>query len=394
MLVFFCFLLCTAVADPSSGVETIHLVASGDTLVHRRVKKTARTKDKRDEAGNSLNNGGYDWILEDVAPVFRAADISFVNLEAPTDPDMHRKIKGEIFNAPVVLLDALAFAGINVVSFANNHTFDQGPIGLVRTRTELEKRSIMVVGAGEDCAQADALQIKEVRGVRIGFLAMTDLLNINDNSDPTIPCVSLPGPQCTQDCVPDRDAIWYHIEEERLLSRIQNAKSKVDVLIYSFHWGIEYTNKPLPLYKKLAPKMIEAGVDVLLGHHPHTLQPVVRHTRENGSEGVIAYSLGNLFSDMSRRYGRYPTNTTRGKTRDGILLSLKINVQKNMKNSNRITMQELQLIPIWTENSRDDQSPDIRVRRHQSILNEDPHRKKFIEQRRKAMSFLSLPPLE
>ena len=78
------------------------------------------------------NNGGFDWILEDVAPVFRDADIGFVNLETPTDPDFHTKIHGEILNAPVVFLDALKHAGINVVSFANNHSFD----GLTLIRAE------------------------------------------------------------------------------------------------------------------------------------------------------------------------------------------------------------------------------------------------------------------
>ena len=197
-------LVYVAISQPTS---TIRVVASGDTLVHWRVKKTARTKNILDADGKTTNHGGFDWILEDVAPIFRQADIGFVNLETPTDPDMHTKIQGEILNAPVVFLDALKHAGITVVSFANNHSFDQGPIGLTRTLEELDKRSILTVGAGKNCRSAHALQLKIVRGVRVGFLAMTDLMNINDNTIDSDPCVALPGPLCEENCVPDRDAL-------------------------------------------------------------------------------------------------------------------------------------------------------------------------------------------
>ena len=244
-------LMCIGYSQPKS--ESIRIVASGDTLVHWRVKKTAQTKNKIGSNGKTENNGGFDWILADIAPVFQQADIGFVNLETPTDPDMHTKIHGEIFNAPLVFLDALKHVGINVVSFANNHSFDQGPIGMMRTIKELEKRSIMVVGAGKDCHTASALQIKDIRGLRIGFLAMTDLMNINDNQAESEPCVALPGPLCKENCVPERDALWFHIEEGSLLSSIQKAKSQVDILIFSFHWGTEYLLRPLPLYANLAP---------------------------------------------------------------------------------------------------------------------------------------------
>ena len=387
-----CLLICVLITFAQPQPKKIRIVASGDTLVHWRVKKTAMTKNTVNEKGVSTNHGGFDWILEDVSPVFQAADIAFVNLETPTDPQMHTKIHGEIFNAPLVFLDALAHAGINVVSFANNHSFDQGPEGLVRTITELEHRSIIPLGAGADCATAYALRTKTVHGVRVGFLALTDLLNINQNMTDSDPCVALPGPLCTQDCVPDRDALWFHIDEPALLASLNKAKSQVDILILSFHWGTEYLDTPLTLYSTLAPKLMEAGVDVLLGHHAHTLQPVVRYIKENQSEGIIAYSLGNLFSDMSRKYGRYPEGTARGKTRDGVLLSLEAEIRFSDLGESVITFPKLELIPLWTENSNDAQLPNIRVRRHSTIIREDPERKSFVEKRRKGMPFSTLEP--
>ena len=383
------FCIRMAISQPTS---TLRVVAAGDTLVHWRVKKTAQTKNELGSDGKSMNHGGFDWILADIAPVFRKADIGFVNLETPTDPDMHTKIHGEILNAPVVFLDALKHAGINVVSFANNHSFDQGPIGLMRTITELENRSVMAVGAGEDCEAARALQTKTIRGVRVGFLAMTDLMNINDNTNPSEPCVSLPGPLCQENCVPDRDALWYHIEETSLLSSIRAAKSHVDVLIFSFHWGTEYRAKPLPLYSNLAPKMMEAGVDILLGHHSHTLQPVTHYTKKNGDEGVVAYSLGNLFSDMSRKYGRYPTQTTKAKTRDGLILSIDISIIRLENERKRIQVSQVDLIPLWTENNNDADLPEIRPRRHSTILGEHPHKQDFIDIRKKGIPTLEYFP--
>ena len=168
----------TRAQPPLVEIGSIDIVASGDTLLHYRVKKTARLQERRDEKGNSLNNGGYDWILEDVAPIFQQADIAFVNLESPTDPDYHRKIQGEIFNAPPVFLDSLAHAGIDIVSFANNHSFDQGPLGLLRTLDELKQRSISVVGAGRDCASARTMKVLTVGKITVGFLALSDLSEV------------------------------------------------------------------------------------------------------------------------------------------------------------------------------------------------------------------------
>lgn len=372
---------------------TLHLVASGDTLVHRRVKKTAQQHRLFTEAGTTSNNDGYDWILEDVAPVFREADIGFVNLETPTDPAFHRSLQGEILNAPLAFLDALSFAGINVVSFANNHSYDQGLVGLQTTIREAQKRNMLVVGAGNTCAEAQEPKQMKVKGLTVAFLGMTDLLNIQDNTHPNEPCVWISGLQCRENCFPDRDAIWYGIDEESLLRSIQEAKSKADVLVFSFHWGIEYTQEPLELYTQLAPKMIDAGVDVLLGHHAHTLQPVVKHKRQDGSEGIIAYGLGNLFSDMGRRYGAYPENPSIAKTRDGMLLSLKIHVDKS-EEKQMVSISKVEAVPIWTENESNSDTPNIRVRRHQTILNADPSKKDFLEGRRKEMNWLPLQPLE
>jgi len=374
-------------AEPTL-LSSFQIVAAGDTLVHRRVKKTARTKNIINENGVTQNNGGFDWILEDVAPILQQADIAFVNLESPTDPDFHRPIRGEVFNAPVDFLGALSTAGFDVLSFANNHSYDQKSEGLVRTLAEVENREMTAIGAGRSCAEAKKIHIVKVDAIRVGFLAITDLLNINENTDVDTPCVYLPGPKCQKNCTPDRDAIWYHIDENALISDIQTAKRQVDVLILSFHWGIEYRTKPLSLYTALAPKLMEHGVDVLLGHHPHVLQPVVRHTRSNGDEGVIAYSLGNFFSDMGKKYGMYPTSTTRGKTRDGILLSIDIAVYQLENGQRKITIPKLAPIPIWTENANSNDNPQIRVRRHSTILKEDPSRKAFVEKRRQAMSFI------
>lgn len=371
----------------------IHIVASGDTLVHNRVKKTAMQKSRFNEKGQSTNNYGYDWILEDVAPVFQEADIGFVNLETPTDPSFHRSLQGEILNAPLSFLDALVHAGVNVISFANNHSSDQGLEGLRTTIIEAQKRKLHVVGAAQTCPQAEEAQIIDVKGVRVGFLGMTDLLNIQDNTHPQEPCVVISGVQCVDHCFPDRDAIWYAIDEEKLLTRIHKIKSRVDVLVFSFHWGIEYTQQPLDIYTNLAPKMIEAGVDVVLGHHAHTLQPVVVHNKQNGNQGVVAYSLGNLFSDMAKRFGPYPDNPMVATTRDGMLLSIKLSVQK-YDTGTRISIATLEAIPTWTENDSSSDSPNIRVRRHQTIFTEDPSKKLFLEGRRKGMSFLPLRPLE
>jgi poly-gamma-glutamate synthesis protein (capsule biosynthesis protein) len=286
------------------------LVAVGDVLPHRRVKASARTF-------------GWDATFAPVRPVIAGADIAFANLESPVAPDHHQGIHGEVFNAPATLAPGLAAAGFDVLSLANNHVFDQGTAGLVETRDRVRAAGMHPVGAGATCAEAHAPVVVEVKGVRVAFVAVVDLLNADLRAGDDAPCVFVAGPPCTGDCLPDRDALFFRADPDRLRAAVARARADADLVVVSAHWGNEYRTTPLPEYRPLATLLVAAGADVVLGHHPHVLQPVERITAE-GRTGIVAFSLGNFVSDMGRSYvpGTHPVR--KGNTRDGMVLAIDV----------------------------------------------------------------------
>lgn len=301
------FALFSAFAAPSTPVE-ITLIAGGDVLPHRRVKASARTF-------------GWTTTFAGIQPLVAEADIAFANLESPVAPDHHKGIHGEVFNAPASLVDGLAAAGFDVLSMANNHVWDQGTDGMLETHGRVLKAGMSPVGAGPTCAAAREPVVREVNGVKVAFLALVDLLNADLRTTEDAPCVFVPGPPCVEDCLPDRDALFFRADPEQLRAAVHDARSRADLVVVSFHWGNEYRTSPLPEYRELASILVGAGADVVLGHHPHVLQPIER-VEAGGRSGIVAYSLGNLVSDMGRTYDPAVHPVRKGNTRDGVLLQI------------------------------------------------------------------------
>jgi poly-gamma-glutamate synthesis protein (capsule biosynthesis protein) len=313
----------------------VQLAAVGDVLPHGKVKRIAAQQ-------------GWDRVFGDTGDVLRAADVAFANLESPVAPDVPIPLHDEVFDAPATLPPALAALGIDVVSLANNHAFDQGPQGMVETWTRVREAGLGSVGAGPTAADARAPWITEVRGVRIGFLAFCDLSNIDGNTTDDAPSLFVSGPVCTRDCGADRDAFHYVIDFPRLQAAIDAARARVDFLVVSAHWGNEYRTTPLPEYPPLATRLVEAGVDVILGHHPHVLQPVERVHTASGRDGVVAYSLGNFVSNMAE--GWTPQNPKGlATTRDGLVLQVELLAWPD----GHLELGPATPIPTWTDNHPD-----------------------------------------
>ncbi len=340
--------------EPEPVVERVSLAAVGDVLPHRAVKATGREL-------------GWPIVFADVAPLVSAADIAFANLESPVAPDAHTGTRGEVFNAPAEMLPALGDAGFDVLSMANNHVYDQGVEGMIETRRRVSEAGMATVGTGETCAAARAAHVVEVRGVRVAFLAVADLSNIDKNSTPDAACAFFAGPVCTTDCGVDRDAIYYSPDIDAIIAAVSKARESADFVVLSFHWGNEYRTTPLPEYPPLAQRLIDEGVDVLLGHHAHVLQPVVQHTAPDGRQGVIAYGLGNFVSNMAANYDFSKHSERKGNTRDAILLNLSF--VKGPGDAR--TIEGITATPLWTDNnqnSRADGPTRVVVSPHAAVI--------------------------
>ena len=262
---------------------TIRLAGVGDVMVHQSVKCTARAQEEP-ESGAAGNNKGWNNLFEDVADVMHVADVSFANLETPlveattSDPWFLESGAFPLFKAPPELADALKWANFHVVSVANNHSFDQGEKGIASTLDAVRKAGLIPIGAGHTRELAEGPQIVMVRGVKIGFLGATGFLNIPTKFDSDEPQVAV----LTDASLP------------AFCQRVKELKARVDLVVMSIHWGEEEMTTPREREKNFAHALCEAGVDVVLGHHPHVLQPIEVFDAKDGRRSVICYSLGNF----------------------------------------------------------------------------------------------------
>ena len=239
------------------------IVSGGDTMGDRGVK-------------SYLAAHGADAVFAGIAPVLRAADAAWVNLESPlttiSDPYPGKDVH---FQGDPRLAAGLADAGVDVVNMANNHAVDQGQAGLLDSIRRVEAAGIKVVGAGKNASAArQPAIVRASNGATIGFLGWTDIIW------PGFAAGSGPG-------------VATGITDMSQVTRAVRAlKRRVDYVVVCFHWGIEYTDTPIASQVSEAHAAIDAGADLVIGHHPHVLQGVQLYKGH-----FIIYSLGDLVFD-------------------------------------------------------------------------------------------------
>jgi poly-gamma-glutamate synthesis protein (capsule biosynthesis protein) len=254
--------------SPPSLEETVTLAAVGDILLDRGV-------------GKRIEQHGADYPFRYVAPILREADIAFGNLECPISESGRLVVKPYRFRAHPRVLDGLVNAGFDILSLANNHTLDCGRDGLIETLDHLKSRGLRGVGAGHTRAEAEEAIYLEAKGVRVAFVGFCDFI---------------PEGVFLRD---DRASIAM-ASAEGVRRAVKRARAQADIVIVSFHWGIEYRARPSPRQIELARAAAESGADLVLGHHPHVLQGLeaMRVKTDSGERNVlIAYSLGNFVFD-------------------------------------------------------------------------------------------------
>ncbi len=245
------------VSGEPAGPRSFTLVAVGDVMLDRGVWRR-------------MQANGHESILAGVREDLRAADVTFANLECPLSTvGPHNPSEWCVFRADPRAVDVLLDGGIDVVALANNHSLNSGSEALLRTIEHLEAAGVAYCGAATQRDRSWEPCRFDVNGVLLGFVACTDLSFEH-------------GSWCKVDS--DTTEFARHIAE---------AKGQCDLLAVSIHWGNEYEKVPTERQRQVARAAIDAGADLIIGHHPHTLQGVGRHRG-----APILYSCGNFVFDQ------------------------------------------------------------------------------------------------
>ncbi|MGB7744100.1 MAG: CapA family protein [Terracidiphilus sp.] len=318
----------------------VSFAVAGDVIPHEAVRAAAAAAGEGEQ--------GWAALFSDVADVFLGADFGFVNMETPVAPEHSHGTKPFMFDAPVALPEALKASGIKIVSFANNHVMDQGWAGFAETREHLREAGLLFVGTSDNEATAWQPVFTEANGIKVGWLGMTRWLNGNRNPEaadqPHVNFYPYPG---EAGGAPGAD-------EATVIAAVKAARAQCDLLVISVHWGIEYATAPRPEDVDLAHKMLEAGASVVVGAHPHVLQPIETYKTQDGRDTVIFYSLGNFLSNQSRSYVDGLNPDSNGEPRDEAI-GLFSAVRKDYGPAGiRVELGHVGMMPVWEENNRNE----------------------------------------
>ena len=291
-----------AAAEPAPSAEplpkiTATLAVCGDAMSHM-----PQTRD----AYNS-ETGAYDYMpmIRAVAPWVGQADYAVVNLETTfAGGDDYSGFP--TFNTPDALGTALRDVGFDLLSTANNHCMDRGYDGLSRTLDVLDELGVAHTGtyrSEEERSHGDGVVLADVGGIRVAFLAYT----YGTNGIP----VSREHPNTVNLFTTDSMSDGVTLDTERLAADLETARAlEPDLVAVIMHWGVEYQRSPNDYQKAAADFLFEHGADLVLGSHPHVLQPMETRTLTNPDgttrTGFVCWSLGNFISSQNDEY----TDTT------------------------------------------------------------------------------------
>jgi poly-gamma-glutamate synthesis protein (capsule biosynthesis protein) len=243
----------------------VHLAAVGDIMLDRGL-------------GYNLSQGHLAYPFAKVADILQAADLTVGNMESAMGTVGEPAPKSYPFRAPPEAAEALALSGFDVISLANNHGMDYGPEALVQALDLLRAANVQPIGAGQHRAAAHAPYITEVNGLTLAFLGY----------------VNVPVEALTAFDV----AIWDATETtpglawgepENVVADVTAVHDQVDLVVVVLHSGFEYIEEPGEKQVAIAQAAIDAGADLVIGHHAHILQGIDYY-----HDGVIVYGLGNF----------------------------------------------------------------------------------------------------
>jgi poly-gamma-glutamate synthesis protein (capsule biosynthesis protein) len=313
------------VAQPKSYTTEATLMAVGDIMMHGSQIKS----------GFNSQTKSYDFqvFFNDVKSIISQADWAIANLETPLAGASAKYTGYPMFNAPAELADAIKSAGFNILTTTNNHSLDRGEKGVLKTLEHLQARDLLAVGTANSVANANKILMVEKEQIKMAILAYTYGTN------------GIPIPK-------GKNYLVSLINEPQIVKDILRARKEgADIVTVALHFGTEYQRQPNQEQKKLVSQLVKAGADIILGSHPHVVQPyeIFELTGEKGKKrkAVAIYSMGNFISGQ------------RGNYKDlGVIFQ--VNLEKQFPDKT-VTITDVKTIPTWVQRYTDNGKMQYRV---------------------------------
>lgn len=297
--------------EPKVEKYKASLFAVGDALIHDGVYIDANTY-KKGADGHYI----YDFspMFTDIADIVKDYDLAFYNQETVIGGKNLGLSNYPCFNSPDEIGEDLVKIGFNMVNLSTNHTKDKGIAGIKYSANFWEKQeNVYAVGSYTSKEKKEEAKFKTVNGINYAFLGYSTVTNGFTIKD-------------------SESYYWDLYDKEKVKNDIEKIKDKVDVIIVSMHWGTEYTHVPTTEEREIAKYLASLGVDIVIGHHPHVIQPI-----EYVDDTLVIYSLGNFISAQDG------TNK-----RVGMMASLEINKTVTDGKTTSVTIDNVKGDLIWT----------------------------------------------
>lgn len=318
------------IPTPEPTPITATLVSAGDCVLHKDFQQSALIKGEVQY--------DFDAIFEAIKPYTEPAHYSLISFESAATNDLDDYTGYPMFNCPPEIFDAFNNVGLDLVNNSNNHQLDRRIKGMLETRDNIRKADMEVLGAYD--GEEPRYTIQDLNGIKVALMAYTYSCNMNENALTT-------------------EQQLRHlalIDEIRMKKEISEMEGEADITVVAMHWGTEYTQKPTDYQKKLARDMINWGADVILGSHPHVVQPS-EMIEVNGEAKYIIYSMGNFVSNQRRGASGYP-KTHKELSEDSMLVHLEF--VKDPK-TQKTVIQKVDHIPTWLWRYSQDGTYQFRV---------------------------------
>lgn len=278
------------VKEPEVVETKLSLIMVGDCLIHSAIYADAKE-------GNTYN---FTKMLTEMKPIISKYDLAFYNQESILGGTALGLSSYPRFNSPQEIGDAFLDLGFNLVSLANNHTLDMGEKGIrasLEYWDEKEKSGIMTAGSYSSFEDRDTDVIMEKNGIKYTLLSYTTTTN------------GLNRPN-------GKEYLVNVYDKDQVKKDIERLRGKVDLLMVAMHWGVEYTHTPSAEQEEIAKYLSSLGVDIIIGHHPHVIQPI-----DFIGNTMVIYSLGNFIASqqgiVARHTGLMASVTVHKTTVDG-----------------------------------------------------------------------------